>query len=486
MFQRMTRGVLVGVLIACQGVYPGVSEAGPVLDFLFGRPSTYRLPVYYPTQPLTVPGAAVTTAASPVVAATNACSPCATSVTAASPVATTACSPCATQVTACSPVTASPCNPCANTSFAPVVQVPATQFQTVQAQVPVSMYRPTTVFSPTFGAPVAGVAGCQTVQVQTQRRPVWDLFGLFTPRPATVTAQPINVVFPQTTVAMPTATVLPGPSAVAAPSFVAPTMTTPSYAAPAYTTPADPNCAGCSATSPSFPTIPTAPVNPGASVLGNPPAATYPAPSNGGAAATTPADQAPSLNAPPATNYQGSSYRPAPPQAIAPPPAAAVPQPSAPGPAITPPQSLESSPSLAPPLTPSASNSPQSQSEGRDLQLIPYPGQAQPANESAAPPLLNHRGRTASLRRSEPWSYAPISWPPANETPAAREANSANDVSQVTLEAPVSNVAATPTRVTPAPTFAAPAISAAPPTLAAPVTSTPAWDDSGWGPIRGR
>ncbi len=387
MSHRMTRGLVAGALIASQTLYPSVSQAGPILDWLFGRRCTTAM--YCPT----------TTAYAPVVQ--SPCSPCA-----------------AAGATAYSPVVA------AQPTVA--AYAPTAAYQTVQAQVPVTYYRPTTAYSPT----VPAMAGCTAVQVQTQRRPVWDILGLFTPRQP-VSPHPINVQYP-TTVGYP---------AVAAPATVLPApanaMTVPSYAAPSYAAPANGSCAGCSGTT-GFPTVPTAPVNPGQSVLGAPPAATYPAPSGsqGGAmttpAAPTPADQPPSLNAPPQSGYQGSSYRPAPPAAIAPPPANPAGQPT----------------------------QPQSPRDNHESQLIPYPGAGNAPVESSAPPLLNQRGRTASLRRSEPWTYASISWPEANEV---RQTSAAE------------------------PALAEPVLAerAMAPLAPAPV-SAPVFDDSGWRPAQSR
>jgi hypothetical protein len=369
MSHRMTRGALAGTLIVLQGFFPAVSDAGPILDWLFGRRQTTQYALYCPT------------------------------------------------TTACSPVTASPCSPCgqAATAYSPVMQTQATvaaptvvnyapqTYQTVQAQVPHTYYRPTTAFSPVAAAPTSTMAGCTLVQVQTQRRPV-GLFGWLFGARQPVSPHPINVQYPTTTTGY-------AATGVAAPSYAAPSMqyAAPSmqYAAPSYGVPAAGNCQGCSGSS-TFPTIPSAPVNPGSSILSAPPAATYPAPSGspGGATtspAPTPADQPPSLNAPPQGNYQGypgqqnsyqgSSYR------------------AAPATPITPPQHLDG-PAPQDDARPAA---PQPNS----LQLIPYPGDDQPAPESSAPRQLNHRGRTASLRQSEPWSFSLISWETNETRPAA-------------------------------------------------------------------
>ncbi len=379
MSHRMKRGLLAGALIASQTFFPAASQAGPILDWLFGR--TTRYAIYCPT---------------------NVAAP----VTAYAPVTSSACSPCAaTSATTYSPVVA------AQPTVA--AYAPTATYQTVQAQVPVTYYRPTTVLSPTVTAATPAMTGCTVVQVQTQRRPVWDILGLFTPRQP-VSPLPINVQYP-TTVAYPSvaapATVLPAPANA---------VTTPAYAAPV-----DSSCPGCSGAT-GFPTIPTAPVNPA------PPAATYPAPSGaaGGAmtapAAPTPADQPPSLNTPPQTpqnGYQGSSYRLAPPAPIAPP--ANVNE--APYPAVQ----------------------PQSSRGNYESQLIPYPGSSDAPPESSAPPLLQHRGRTASLRRTEPWAYSSISWPEAGEVRQSSE-------SEMTPVAP------------PAP------------------VSAPTYDDSGWRPAQSR
>jgi hypothetical protein len=159
-------------------------------------------------------------------------------------------------------------------------------------------------------------------------------------------------------------------------------------------------------------------VSPGASILGSPPAATYPAPSGSGGAATTPADQPPSLNTPAPGNYQGSSYRPAPAQPITPPQA------------ITP-------PTLAPPPSNSQPTSePQPPRDTSGLQLIPYPGDTGQPTESSAPPLLNPRGKTASFRRAEPWSYAPIRW---SESSEVRQASAAAPAPAIASE-PISTV----------------------------------------------
>jgi hypothetical protein len=205
-----------------------------------------------------------------------------------------------------------------------------------------------------------------------------------------VNPNPINVHY-QTTVAYPGATALPGPAAA------------PNYAAPGCT-----NCAP--ATSPAFPTVPQVQVNPG-TTLGAPPAATYPAPagSSGGGTAV-PADQPPNLNAPASGSYQGSSYRPAPAQPITPPDALA-------------PSGISSGSNSAKP----ASEPPASPGTTRDLQLIPYPGNSEPA-ESSAPPLLNGRGKTASLSSEEPWSYTLISWPERTEARRAKDEAPAIDL----------------------------------------------------------
>jgi hypothetical protein len=118
-----------------------------------------------------------------------------------------------------------------------------------------------------------------------------------------------------------------------------------------------------------------------------------------------PADQPPSLNAPPQGSYQGSSFRPAPAAPITP-PQSLTPPANAPSPSGAKPPSEE------PGLPPGASQ----------LQLIPYPGDSERPGESSAPPLLNPRAKTASLRRAEPWSYAPISWPEAGEVRQASAA----------------------------------------------------------------
>jgi hypothetical protein len=148
---------------------------------------------------------------------------------------------------------------------------------------------------------------------------------------------------------------------------------------------------------------------------------------------TVPADQPPTLNAPASGSYQGSSHGPAPAQPITPPDALA-------------PSGLPNSTNVAKP----ASEPPTASGNGRDLQLIPYPGNAEPA-ESTAPPLLNGRGKTASLRNEEPWSYSFIAWPERTS------------VQNVELAAP------------------APAIAADPRPAAPPVTPL---DDSGWRPAR--
>jgi hypothetical protein len=347
MSQRTLRGALVGTLIFWQAVFPAVSEAGPLLDWLFHRNQTTTA-LYCPA-------------------------PC-----------PTACAP------ACPTVAQSPCAPCAaaaTTSYSPVVAqptvayAPATTYQTVQAQVPVTYYRPTTALSPVVGAPA--MAGCTAVQVQVQRRAAWwDPLGLFTAR-GPINPNPINVQY-QTTVAYPGTTALPGPAA---------TVTAPTYAGPSYAAPATPGCANCAPSAPAFPAVPSVPLSPGTS-LGAPPAATYPAPAgSSGGGMTVPADQAPTLNAAPQGGYQGSSYRPAPAQPITPPDFLA-------------PSGLSHGANAAIPAS-----EPPTSSGPSDLQLIPYPGAAEP-NESSAPPLLNGRGKTASLKSEAPWEYSLIAWQP--------------------------------------------------------------------------
>jgi hypothetical protein len=317
----------------------------------------------------------------------------------------------------------------AATAYAPVAA-----YQTVQAPVPVTYYRPNTVLSPTTGAAVSTMTGCTLVQVQTQRRPAWwDPLGLFTPRAAAVSPYPINVQYPTTAGYAPAAT-------VTSPAYAAPAYAAPGYAAPAatYGAPAGGNCPGCSGGAQTFPAVPSAPVNPGGSILGNPPAATYGAPSGPGGAAATPADQPPSLNSPPQGSYQGSSYSPAPAQPM--------------------------TPSLAPPAAPEldgakpAGETSPPQGEARDLRLIPYPGDASQPAESAAPPLLNQRGKTASFRRVAPWSYSTISWPERNELQAVRTA---------TADVHPGSLASSPAAPAPAPT-------------------ANHLDDGGWRPARGR
>lgn len=462
---RKTRGALVGVLIGLQAGFPAVSEAGPILDWLFGRRHTTQYALYCPTTPC-----ATTTACSPVTAAP--CSPC-------GQVGTTAFSP----VT----LAAQPVVPTAQPAV--VNYAPQTAFQTVQAQVPVTYYRPATVLDPTSGAQVSTVNGCTLVQVQTQRRPRVGLFGwLWGGNNQPASPQPINVQYPTTTVGFPPTTVLPTPATT--------------FAAPTLPTPATGNCAGCATPAPAFPTVPSAPINPGGAVLGNPPAATYPAPSGAsGGAMTVPADQPPSLNTPPQGNalqgntpqgntpqgnYQGSSYRPAPPMPIAPPQNVDPLQNSAPSQSIAPPQN---------------SNVPQSGAtqpprDANGMQLIPYPERSEPATESSAPPLLHHRGRTASFRSSEPWSFSLISWPEPGDV---RQASAAAPVQPAPVSwAPVEPANAEPANVDLAPTtpvevaplqpgssHVAPpqAASASVSPLAAP---TEVWDDSGWRPARPR
>ena len=369
MSHRMTRGALAGTLIVLQGFFPAVSDAGPILDWLFGRRHTTQYALYCPT----------TTACSPVTA--SPCSPCGQAATAYSPIVQAA-----QPVVQAAPALAAPT----------VVNYAPQTYQTFQAQVPHTYYRPTTALSPIAGAQTSTMAGCTLVQVQTQRRPV-GLFGWLFGARQPVSPYPINVQYPTTTTGYAAA-------GVAVPSYAAPSM---QYAAPSmqYAAPAAGNCQGCTGSS-TFPTIPSAPVNPGSSILSAPPAATYPAPSGspGGAttspAGPTPADQPPSLNAPPQGNYQGqqnsyqgSSYR------------------AAPATPITPPQHLnEAAPQ---------GDAPQAAPPSNSLQLIPYPGDDQPAPESPAPRQLNHRGRTASLRQSEPWSFSLISWETNDARPAA-------------------------------------------------------------------
>jgi hypothetical protein len=107
-----------------------------------------------------------------------------------------------------------------------------------------------------------------------------------------------------------------------------------------------------------------------------------------------------------------------------------------------------------------ASEPSQPQGEARDLRLIPYPGDAGRPAQSAAPPLLNSRGKTASFRRVEPWSYSTIAWPERDEIQVARTA-AVDDV-------PASPAMSTATRPAPA------------------VPAANLLDDGGWRPARGR
>jgi hypothetical protein len=93
--------------------------------------------------------------------------------------------------------------------------------------------------------------------------------------------------------------------------------------------------------------------------------------------------------------------------------------------------------------------------------LIPYPGDASQPAPSSAPPLLNNRGKTASFRRVEPWTYSTISWPERDEVQTPRTA--AVDEVPGSLASPA---------FTPSSAPAAPA--------------APLLDDGGWRPARNR